>query len=418
MIKYSTVIIGGGAAGLMCAAHLPSKYGKVVVIEKMEKPARKVRITGKGRCNLTNICSNEEFLTKVRSGSEFFSQPLKLFSTEDCTAYFETIGTRLTVERGGRVFPSSMRAGDIADSLERASKKAGAEIICNSKVTDITNSDNNFIITYQQGGKEITISAQQVVITTGGVSYPSTGSTGDGYRFAYNTGHTIEPLRPALVAIKIECNHLYSLDRLVLKNVRLNLIINDKEEATEFGEMEFFTYGIGGAIAIRLSRQAVDAIIDKKKVMLTLDLKPALSKTKLQGRIEREVADMANLTLIALLRKLMPVAMTNVVIDSLPFSPNQKIATLSLENRNTIIDKIKNVEFKVTGYEGFDKAIITAGGVSLSQIDCSTMESKVVKGLYFAGEVIDIDADTGGYNLQVAFSTAVTAASAIKRNSH
>lgn len=418
MIKYSTVIIGGGAAGLMCAAHLPSKYGKVVVIEKMEKPARKVRITGKGRCNLTNICSNEEFLTKVRSGSEFFSQPLKLFSTEDCTAYFETIGTRLTVERGGRVFPSSMRAGDIADSLERAAKKAGAEIICNSKVTDITNSDNNFIITYQQGGKEITISAQQVVITTGGVSYPSTGSTGDGYRFAYNTGHTIEPLRPALVAIKIECNHLYSLDRLVLKNVRLNLIINDKEEATEFGEMEFFTYGIGGAIAIRLSRQAVDAIIDKKKVMLTLDLKPALSKTKLQGRIEREVADMANLTLIALLRKLMPVAMTNVVIDSLPFSPNQKIATLSLENRNTIIDKIKNVEFKVTGYEGFDKAIITAGGVSLSQIDSSTMESKVVKGLYFAGEVIDIDADTGGYNLQVAFSTAVTAASAIKRNSH
>lgn len=415
MIEYSTVIIGGGAAGLMCAAHLSSKYGKVILLEKMEKPARKVRITGKGRCNLTNICSNEDFLKKVRSGGEFFSSSLKLFSTNDCTSYFETIGTRLTVERGGRVFPSSMRAGDIADGLERAVRKAGVEILCNSVVTDIMSSDNRFTVTYNQASKEISISAMYVVVATGGVSYPSTGSTGDGYRFAYNIGHDIVPLRPALVAIKVRCSHLPELDRLVLKNIGLKLVIDGKEEASEFGEMEFFTYGIGGAIAIRISRQAVDAVIDKKDTMLLLDLKPALSKAKLLGRIERELIEEPNLTVSSLLRKLMPVAIIKLVLESLTESSNQKISLLSTEDRAKIIDKIKNVEFKVIGYEGFDKSIVTAGGVNLMEIDSETMESKVEKGVYFVGEVLDIDADTGGYNLQVAFSTAVAAATAIKR---
>ncbi|MEG1649431.1 MAG: NAD(P)/FAD-dependent oxidoreductase [Rikenellaceae bacterium] len=410
MIEYSTVIIGGGAAGLMCAAHLQSNSGKVLVIEKMEKPSRKVRITGKGRCNLTNVCSNEEFLKKVRNGSDFFSNSLKNFSTEECTKYFQSIGTPLTIERGGRVFPSSMRAGDIADSLERAAHKAGAEIICNSKVVEITKSETNFIITYLQADKEIFISTKTVVITTGGVSYPSTGSTGDGYRFAYNLGHNIEPLRPALVALKIKCDHLTSLDRLVLKNVRLRLLINNSEAGNEFGELEFFTYGIGGAIAIRLSRQAVDAVIDKKDVKLLLDLKPALSKEKLLGRIERELIEEPNMSLLSLLRKLMPYEMTKVVIDTLPYPSNHKISNLSPVQRGEIIDKIKNIEFKVVSYEGFDKAIITAGGVDLSQIESLTMESKLVDGLYFAGEIVDIDADTGGYNLQIAFSTAVTAA--------
>ncbi len=415
--KYGTIIIGGGAAGLMCASFIHSKGDSTtLLLEKMEKPSRKVRITGKGRCNVTNICTTDQFLEKVRSGVEFLSHSLNNFSTKGCIDFFEKEGVRLTVERGGRVFPTSMKAADIANGLEYAAKRRGATIVCNARVKGVEYlEENKFEVTYIRDRKEETVTCSNVVIATGGVSYPSTGSTGDGYQFAYDLKHDIEPIRPALVPLVIECRHLNQLERLVLKNINLKLVVDGEVCGDEFGEIEFFTYGIGGSIAIRLSRSAVDAIIDNKKVELELDLKPSLSIAKILGRIERELLQDTRLNLTSLLRKMMPMAMIKVLLDNLSIDKNKMISSLTPDQKEDIAKAIKGVKFKVVDYENFDKAIVTAGGVDLSNIDPTTMESKLCKGLYFAGEVMDVDADTGGYNLQIAFSTAVTAATAINR---
>ncbi len=415
-INYGTIIIGGGAAGLMCAASLSSTLSSkpTLLLEKMEKPSRKVRITGKGRCNVTNICTTEQFLEKVRSGSEFLASSLENFSTKDCIDFFEKQGVKLTVERGGRVFPTSMRAIDIASGLEHAAKRTGTTILCDAKVENIAYiEDNKYEVTYIKDNRKIVVSCSNVVIATGGVSYPSTGSTGDGYQFAYDLKHNIESVRPSLVPLTVECRHLDQLDRLVLKNVNLKLIVDKVVCGDEFGELEFFTYGIGGSIAIRLSRNAVDAIIDEKVVELVLDLKPSLSVAKIIGRIDRELQADERLTVTSLLRKMMPMAMIKVILDTLTMGKNSMIASTTLVQREEIANAIKAVRFKVTDYESFRKAIVTAGGVDLSEINPLTMESTLCKGLYFAGEVMDVDADTGGYNLQIAFSTAVTAAKAI-----
>lgn len=394
---------------MMCASLIKSG-ASTLLLEKMEKPLRKVRITGKGRCNLTNNCSNEAFLAKVRSGVEFMQYSLDSFSTADCITYFEKIGVPLTVERGGRVFPTSMKALDIANKLEAAVRKNRVTIECNSEVSEIVKKGEKFVITYKNRGKTIDIIADKVVIATGGISYPATGSTGDGYRFAYKLGHSIESVRPSLTPLKIECRQLKELNRLLLKNISLRLMVSDSEVASEFGELEFFDYGIGGAIVLRISRIAVDALIDRKKVEICVDIKPALSEAKLLGRFTRECEANRGLNVESLLRKLMPSNLLKVVLERLKVKGGVKVATLGENERKDIIKVIKNLTFNVTGYGGFERAIVTAGGIELSELDNTTMESKIEKGLYIVGELLDIDADTGGYNLQLAFSTAFLAA--------
>lgn len=403
------VVIGGGASGLMAAYHIAEKGHKIIVLEKMEKCCRKVRITGKGRCNITNTRLPEQILEKVRAGKEFVSGALYSYPSQKVVDFFEKFGVETVVERGDRVFPKSGKAWDVASALERAAKDAGAQILCNSKVDyiDVTKDGKICGIEYITNGKtKQKIACDAVVVATGGCSYPLTGSDGDGYSFAYELGHEIMPLFPSLVPLEVKSTHLKQLSRLLLKNISVKLEINGESVREEFGELEFTQFGVMGAAVLKLSRDAVSALIDKKRVSVVLDLKPALSVTKLVGRFSRELEANQNLNVQGLLRKLMPQPLVNALIDYIKIRPNVFVRELSDKQQEHIIASIKAYRLEVTKYRSFREAIVTAGGVSTSEVEKTTMESKIVKGLYFVGEVLDIDADTGGYNLQLAFSTA------------
>lgn len=407
-MKSKVVVIGGGASGLMAAYHSAKKGCEVIVLEKMEKCCRKVRITGKGRCNITNTKTPEEILKKVRSGQEFVSEALYSYPSESVISFFEEFGVPTVVERGDRVFPKSGDAWDVATALENAAKSAGAKIICNARVENIDVSKDAKIRGVEYTTKEgiQNIECDVVVIATGGCSYPLTGSDGDGYDFAYELGHNIKPIFPSLVPLEVKSSHLRDLRKLLLKNINLKLEINGKIVREEFGELEFTDFGVMGATVLKISREAVVALIEKQKVFIEIDLKPALSVQKLLGRFEREFQMNSNLNLQGLLRKLMPQALVMVLIEQIKLRSNVLIRELSVSQREHIIMKIKEHRLEVKNYRSFKEAIVTAGGVSTDDVDKKTMESKKVSNLFFVGEVLDIDADTGGYNLQLAFSTA------------
>ncbi|MFI3261718.1 MAG: NAD(P)/FAD-dependent oxidoreductase [Rikenellaceae bacterium] len=403
------IVIGGGAAGLMAAYHIAEKGHGVIVLEKMEKCCRKVRITGKGRCNITNTRQPEQILEKVRAGREFVSGALYSYPSQKVIDFFEKFGVETVVERGDRVFPKSGKAWDVASALERAAKSAGAEILCNAKVEyiDVTRDGKICGIEYSSKGKgRQKLICDTVVVATGGCSYSLTGSDGDGYNFAYELGHEIMPLFPSLVPLEVKSNHLKQLNRLLLKNINVKLEINGESVREEFGELEFTQFGIMGAAVLKLSRDAVSALIDKKRVSVILDIKPSLSVAKLMGRFSRELEANQNLNVQGLLRKLMPQPLVSALIDYIKIRPNMFVRELTEKQREHIISSIKSYKLEVITYRSFREAIVTAGGVSTKEVEKSTMESKIVGGLYFVGEVLDIDADTGGYNLQLAFSTA------------
>ncbi|MDR1984763.1 MAG: NAD(P)/FAD-dependent oxidoreductase [Prevotellaceae bacterium] len=410
MQTYDLIIVGAGAAGLLGAGTAAEKGLKVLLIEKMEKPARKIRISGKGRCNITNTKQHDDFLSHVYPDSRFLNPALRNFSNFQTIDFFNSLGLKTITERGERVFPESGKAWDVAECLVKWAKKSGVEIICNAKVKSL-NIENNKIdsVNVDVGNHEKIIKAKYFLITTGGISYPLTGSAGDGYNFAKQAGHTITDLHPSLVPLEIK-NHDKQLNKLQLKNVMLSLWIDGKYTDDEFGETEFNTTGITGAITLRLSRKAVSAIIAKKRVELQLDLKPALNYSQLENRITREMQTVK--TNCALLGKLLPQQL---------IATFAKKANIQLQNQITdkdikkIIESLKNITFEVSGFRGFDESIVTAGGVSLKEIDSKTMKSKIMENLYFAGEIINLDANTGGYNLQIAFSTARLAAQNIAK---
>ncbi|MBQ3248329.1 MAG: NAD(P)/FAD-dependent oxidoreductase [Alistipes sp.] len=405
---YDLIVIGAGAAGLMAAGTAAMSGRTVLVMEKMEKAGRKIRITGKGRCNLTNARPAEEFMEKVRTNEEFFSVAFAEFNNRATIRFFERQGVKLEIERGERVFPKSGKAWDIANALVDFCLDKGVTIKYKTRVTAIETIGGRVTgVRYQNArGFERREEAEHVIIATGGVSYPSTGSTGDGYDFAASVGHAIEPVRPSLTPIVTSHPQREYLNGLLLKNVGAKLYVDNELRAEEFGELGFSERGIEGAVALRLSRDVVDAIIDERRVKLVVDLKPALDEATLLARIEREIADMQPSEFFAeLLRKLVPKQMVVPLAKEVDFHSKTYVGKLTQAEKERLVKILKGMVFPITDYAPFQYAIVTAGGVACDEVNKYTMESLKVKGLYFAGEVLDIDANTGGYNMQIAFST-------------
>lgn len=390
------------AAGVAAGAGL-----RVLVCEKMEKPQRKVRITGKGRCNLTNMRSEADFLTKVRASADFFGPSLAHFSNRDTVAFFEGLGVPLTVERGERVFPTSGRAWDIAEAHIRWSKTQGARIECGACVQEVHTRNGRIVgITLTTpGGATERIETSRVVLATGGASYPATGSTGDGYLLAHQLGHTIEEIRPSLTPLETTLPFAEGVKGLQLKNISAQLMIHETVVQQEFGEMEFTPF-VSGAITLRMSRRAVDALIDGQTVAIDIDLKPALTSGQLVNRLLREAKQLTPQTpLTQLLRKLLPAPLIQPLVKQMQLREKQPVGGLKESDLHTMAGHLKAFRVPICDYRPFEEAIVTAGGVSTKEVDPQTLRSRLVEGLYFAGELLDVDADTGGYNLQIAYST-------------
>lgn len=405
---YDVIVVGAGAAGMMAAGTAARNGLRVLLIEKMEKSGRKVRITGKGRCNVTNARPAEEFAGQVRTNADFFAQAFAEFNNRAAIKFFERAGVKLDIERGERVFPKSGKAWDIANALLEYCFENGVKIIYDTRVTEIMTLGNKvFGVKYiNKRGFERKEECAQVILATGGVSYPATGSTGDGYAFAADLGHTIEPLRPSLTPLVTSHPQIQYLDKVLLRNVRATLYIDNELVREEFGEIGFSDRGIDGAVALRMSRDAVDALIDGKRVKLVLDLKPALSEEVLRERIARELAELEPTEFFGeLLRKLVPKPLVMPLAQEMDIHSKSYVSKISEDQITRLVRTLKGLTFPITDYAPFEYAITTAGGVNCEEVNPYTMESLKVRGLYFAGEVLDLDANTGGYNLQIAFST-------------
>ena len=405
---YDVVVIGGGAAGLMAAGTAARTGKKVLLLEKMQKPARKVRITGKGRCNLTNARPVEEFTENVRTNGEWLHVAMSEFTNRATMRFFERMGVKLVTERGERVFPASGKAADIANALEFYCRDHEVDIQCHSRVTEIlVSGDKVYGIKYMnKRGYERKIEVENVIIATGGVSYPATGSTGDGYTFADRVGHAIESVRPSLTPLKSNHPQIEYINNVWLKNINARLFVAGEMVREEFGEMSFSDRGLEGAVILRLSRDAVDALLEEKSVKIELDLKPALTEDILRERIKREVAEMQPEDFFAeLVRRLVPKPLVVPICKELDVHSRLYISKVSEKEFERLIKVLKGWSFPISDYAPFEYAVVTAGGVSCSEVNEYTMESLKIKGMYFAGEVLDVDANTGGYNLQIAFST-------------
>ena len=403
------VIIGGGAAGLMASYFAKKKYGEkatVTVLEKNSRPARKVMITGKGRCNLTNNCSLDTLISSVPKNGKFLYSAFSDFTPQDVMRLFEDFGVPLKTERGNRVFPVSDKAVDIVDAIVNANKKLGVKII-NSVASEVLQ-ENGAVTSVKLENGEI-IEADSVILATGGKSYPLTGSTGDGYAMAQKLGHTVTELKPSLVPLTIHegfCSHLSGLS---LKNVNFSIFEEGKKKPifSEQGEMLFTHFGVSGPLVLSASSHI--RYIDKKKYIAFIDLKPALTTEQLDSRILRDFSENQNKNFINSLDKLLPKSLIPVIVKLSGIEPEQKVNQISREQRSELCKIIKNLSLHITGFRPIEEAIITSGGISVKEIEPKTMESKIVKGLFFAGEVIDVDAYTGGFNLQIAFSTGKAA---------
>lgn len=406
--QYDVIVVGAGAAGLMAAGTAARNGSRVLLLEKMEKPARKVRITGKGRCNLTNAKPAEEFAANLRTNAEFMQTAFAEFNNRATMRFFERMGVKLVTERGERVFPESGKAADIANALEYYCRDYGVTIQCNCRVSEIMTVCGRVmgVKYFNKRGFERKVEAPNVIVTTGGVSYPGTGSTGDGYTFADALGHRIVDVRPSLTPLVTSHPQREYIDKVLLRNVNVTLFVDNEAVREEFGEIAFSERGIEGATALRLSRDAVDALLDGHKVKLSIDLKPALTEQMLHDRIGREIAEMQPEDFFAeLVRRLVPKPLVVPICKELDVHSKIYISKVSEKELDRLVKVLKGWVFPISDYAPFEYAVVTAGGVACDEVNTYTMESLKVKGLYFAGEVLDLDANTGGYNLQIAFST-------------
>ena len=397
------IVIGAGAAGLM-AATTAAMYGKkVLVLEKMPRPARKIMITGKGRCNLTNNTDLNGLIANTCRNARFLYSAFSRFGAEDTISFFERAGVPLKTERGNRVFPVSDKSVDIVDALVNSAKKSGVKIL-NKEVEDILT--KNGAVSGVKCSDGTVIPCESLLIATGGKSYPTTGSTGDGYAFAEKLGHTVTELRPSLVPMEVYEGFPEQLSGLSLKNVSLTIQNGGKICFKEQGEMLFTHFGISGPLVLSASA-SIEKLSDDCKAFI--DLKPALSEEQLDKRLLRDFEDLKNKELGNSLDSLLPKKLILPVIASAGIPPKTRVNALTKEQRLSLVKTLKALPLTVTALRSFNEAVITRGGVSVKEIDPKTMASKIVEGLFFAGEVIDVDAFTGGFNLQIAFSTGYLA---------
>lgn len=405
------LIVGGGAAGMMAGVFAARNGHEVHILEKNEKLGKKLYITGKGRCNVTNNCDTQELFSAVMSNSKFLYSAFYSFTSQDVMDFFESAGVPLKTERGNRVFPQSDHSSDIIRALERELKKAGADIHLHTKVKGISAGEEGVKGVFLEDGRFL--SGDSVIVATGGLSYPTTGSTGDGYRFAEETGHALTSQKPSLVPLVTKEEYIPMLQGLSLKNTGLTIKSGKKVVYQDFGEMMFTHYGVTGPMILSASAK-VGRYLEKGSLDGFLDLKPALDEQQLDARILREFAAGQNKQFKNVIHVLFPASLTPVMLALGGISPEKKVHEISREERIGFEKLIKAFPFTITGMGEMKEAIITRGGVSVKEIFPSTMESRKVPGLYFIGEVLDLDAVTGGYNLQIAWSTAYAAAQAIR----
>ena len=399
------IVIGGGAAGMMAAVTAANSGARVTLFERNDFCGKKLKITGKGRCNVTNDCTLEEFLANVPSNPRFLYSALSRFETKDTKDFFEAEGVPLKVERGRRVFPVSDRAEDIVTALFSACRKAGVTVK-NGRVSSLIIEDGKAVgVTVDK----VSHRADAVIVATGGRSYPRTGSDGDGYALARSAGHTVTPLLPSLVPITSDSKICPALQGLSLRNVSLAIVRRQdgKRVYEDFGEMMFTHFGLTGPMILSASAHIPD--ISPNKYDAIIDLKPALDEKTLDARIRSDFLKYANKDFANALSDLLPQKLIPVVISLSGIDPHKKVNSVTKEERKALCDVIRGLKISLSGFRSITEAIITKGGVSTKEINPKTMESKLCEGLYFAGEVIDVDAYTGGYNLQIAFSTGVLA---------
>ena len=401
----NVIVIGGGPAGMLAAISASEQGNKVIILEKMNSLGKKLCITGKGRCNITSSLPIDEFIKNIPGNGRFLYSAFQNFTNQDILNLLNKQGLKTKEERGNRIFPITDRASDVLDALIAKLKKQNVKIITNTRVQDII-VENNKIKGVIANNKKY--EADKVILATGGASYPTTGSNGNGYELAKKVGHTVTEIKPSLVALTAKtasqeiCKKLQGLS---LKNVGIKIIKDNKEIYEDFGEMLFTHFGVSGPTVLSASAHLVRT--DLKNVKMIIDLKPALSEEKLEERILRDFMEEKNKEFKNSLDKLLPKKMIPVIVEIMNL--NKKVNEIKKEERKKLVKLLKNFEIEIENFRPVEEAIVTAGGINIKEINPKTMESKLVKGLYFAGEIIDVDAYTGGFNLQIAYSTGYTA---------
>ena len=409
-MRADVVVIGGGAAGMMCAYTAACGGSEVILLEPNRQLGRKVRITGKGRCNVTNNCDVKTVLANIPGDGRFLYSALSKFSTQDTMTFFESLGVPLKTERGNRVFPVSDHANDIADTLADALVSAGVRVVQGSAKGLVIEQGRVAAVSTTVGR----IDCDAAVLCTGGCSYPGTGSTGDGFRFARQLGHTVTPPRPSLVPLESDDPCCGEMQGFSLRNVVLTAFDeNGKKLYSELGEMLFTHFGVSGPLVLSASAHLRD--FQNHRYHLEIDLKPGLDDKKLDARVLRDFEKYANREFKNALFDLAGRAMIPVLVERSGIPPEQKVNTITREQRHTLVHLLKHFRLSISGTRPIEEAIVTSGGVALKEVDPRTMQSKLVPGLYFAGEVLDLDAYTGGFNLQIAWSTGYAAGLALQK---
>ena len=409
------IVIGGGPAGMMAAITASENGNEVILLEKMNSLGRKLLITGKGRCNITSSLDMDEFIKNTPGNGRFLYSSYRNYTNKDIIEFMKKEGLEVKEERGNRIFPITDKSKDVLNCFMKRLKKVNVKIEYNSRVEELLIDDNNNITGLKANG--VKMKADKVILATGGKSYPLTGSTGDGYKLVEKVGHTVTTIKPSLVPLEIyQKDECCKLQGLSLRNIEIKLFDKDNDRIIyeDFGEMIFTHFGVSGPTILSSSAHLVrykniQEKFKEKKIVLKIDLKPALSEQKLDERILRDFNELKNKIYKNSLDKLLPQKLIPVILEKTGINLNKKVNEITKEERKSLVSIIKNFDFEVKNFRPIDEAIITSGGVNIKEINPKTMESKIVKGLYFSGEIIDVDAYTGGFNLQIAYSTGYTA---------
>lgn len=410
--KSKVIIVGGGAAGMFAAIFAARNGNEVIILEKNDKLGKKLFITGKGRCNLTNACDMDELLHNVITNPKFLYGAFYAYNNYDVIDFFEEIGLKTKIERGNRVFPESDKSSDVISALLRELKRHDVSIHYSSEVSEIIIKDNIFNGVKIKDNQDI-LYGDKLIVATGGLAYPNTGSTGDGYRFAKSMGHTITKLYPSLVPMNVqEIDTVKELQGLALKNIQIKITSKNKEIYSDFGELLFTHFGVSGPVILSASSYCIP-YVENKDLLLNIDLKPALSKEQLDARILRDFDEYSNKQYKNALDQLLPRKLIQVIIALSKIDPDKKVNLITREERTKLVDLLKGLEFHITRLRDYNEAVITKGGIQVKEVNPSTMESKLVSNVYYIGEVLDLDALTGGFNLQIAWSTAQIAGNAV-----